>query len=82
MGPRTPSALSRFWDAWKRVARKIGAFQARVVLLVFYFLILWPFALAVKWGSDPLEIKPKTPKRWRPKAHEDGSAMARAMRQS
>jgi hypothetical protein len=77
-----PGALGRFWDAWKRVARKIGGFQARVVLFAFYFLIFWPFALAVKWGSDPLKIKPSTPKRWQPRARQEGSAMERAVRQS
>lgn len=75
-------AMATLWAGWKRVARKIGAFQARVILALFYFLAFWPFALAVGWGSDPLEIKPKTPKGWRPRAPETGSPMDRALRQS
>jgi len=59
------SALKSLWEAWKRVARKIGNFQARVLLFVFYSLILAPFALAVRWGSDPLALKPGSPRGWR-----------------
>ena len=54
--------LKSVWGAWKRVARKIGNFQARVLLSVFYSLILAPFALAVRWGGDPLAIKPGSPR--------------------
>jgi hypothetical protein len=59
------STLKSLWEAWTRVARKIGSFQARVLLSVFYSLILAPFALAVRWGSDPLAIKPGSPRGWR-----------------
>lgn len=77
---KMPSVISRLWAAWKRVAKKVGEFQARVLLAVFYFVLVWPFALAVRWGSDPLEIKPHTPKGWHPKV-ERGDPMGRAQRQ-
>lgn len=61
-----PGALRRAWRAWKAIARRIGDFQARAILTVLYFVPLAPFALAVKWMTDPMAIKPDTPKGWRP----------------
>ncbi len=55
--------LKRAWEAWKRLGRKIGNFQARVILSVFYWLLLMPFGLAIRWFSDPLRIKHR-PEQW------------------
>ncbi len=74
-------ALRRAWTWWKRVARKIGDFQARVLLTLCYFIVVAPFALAARWGSDPLAIKPGSPRGWRPRPHQQGAPMERAMRQ-
>jgi hypothetical protein len=49
--------LSRLWAGWKRVGRKIGDFQARVLLTLFYFVLLAPFAIAVRLKADPLGLK-------------------------
>ena len=54
----------RLWEWWKRAARKIGDFNARVILTLFYCILLMPFALILKLFTDPLRIKPKTEKRW------------------
>jgi len=62
----TLAGVPRVWRYWKRIARRIGDIQARVVLTLLYFLPLAPFALAVKWGTDPMAIKRHTPKGWRP----------------
>jgi hypothetical protein len=35
----------------------MGAFQSRIIISFFYFLIASPFALAVKIFSDPLKLK-------------------------
>jgi len=51
------TALRRLWQGWKRVGKKIGDFQARVLLTVFYFVILAPFALGVRLLADPLALK-------------------------
>jgi hypothetical protein len=57
-GPR------ELWAAWKRVARKIGDFQARVLLTIFYFVLLAPFAIVVRRTSDPLTLKPGAQRGW------------------
>ena len=55
--------LKRAWQTWKRIAHKIGNFQARVFLTVFYGLIVLPFGLAARLFCDPLRIK-KRPTQW------------------
>lgn len=55
--------LKRIWDAWKRVAQKIGNFQARALLTILYAVLILPFGLAVRWFSDPLRIK-RRPQEW------------------
>jgi len=73
--------MKNVWEWWKRVARKIGDFQARIILTIFYFIVLGPFALAVRWGSDPLAIKPSTPRGWYPKTEGKGTPIEQATNQ-
>jgi hypothetical protein len=54
----------RLWQGWKRVARRIGDVQARLLLNVFYFLVLAPFALGVQALSDPLGLRAGRGPRW------------------
>jgi hypothetical protein len=49
--------IKRAWEGWKKIARKIGNFQARVILTIFYGVLLMPFGLAARFFSDPLRIK-------------------------
>ncbi len=73
----------RIWEGWKKIARKIGDFNARVILTIFYLVLLMPFAIMVKLFTDPLEIKKNTMKKgWQPKEEKPGvSPMERAARQ-
>ena len=45
------------WTRWKAIAHVIGNFQARVLLTVFYFVVIPPFALIVKLFKDPLALR-------------------------
>lgn len=65
--PQRAGVLHRLWRGWKRVGKKIGDFQARLLLTAFYFLLIAPFALVVRWASDPLALKPASPRGWRPR---------------
>lgn len=62
--PAKKGGWRELWAAWKRVARKIGDFQARILLTIFYFVLLAPFALIVRRTSDPLAIKPGAQGGW------------------
>jgi len=57
------SSLKKLWAAWKRIAHRIGDFQARVLLTVIYAVLVLPFGLAIRLFSDPLKIK-KRPAKW------------------
>jgi hypothetical protein len=58
------ASLRAAWRWWTRVAHRIGDFQARVLLTVFYYVILGPFALVLRRG-DPLGIESGAPRGWR-----------------
>jgi len=56
--------LRKFWDGWKRFGQFLGDLLARIVLTIFYFTILLPFGLGVRFFSDPLAMKGRPAKLW------------------
>ena len=72
--------MKKLWENWKKLAKKIGDFQARLILTVLYFVIVAPFALIVRFAADPLSIKPHQ-EGWRAKAETKGSPVERALNQ-
>ncbi len=70
--------LAVLWEKWKVIARRIGDFQARVLLSIFYFTVLAPFAIGVTLFSDPLRIRPTGGSGWteRPVPTDDAAAQA------
>ena len=75
------NVVRRLWEWWKGVGKKIGDFQARFLLTVFYFIFFSPFALAVRCFSDPLAIKSRAAPGWRPRTDGELSPMTRATKQ-
>jgi hypothetical protein len=61
--------LKRLWNGWKKLARRIGTFQAKVVLTIFYAILVLPLGLAVRWFADPLNIK-RRPIAWKERPQE------------
>jgi hypothetical protein len=51
--------LKAAWSGWMKIARVIGNFQAQVLFTVFYFIILFPVGLGIRFFSDPLNLKTK-----------------------
>jgi hypothetical protein len=74
--------MRRLWQGWKKVARKIGDFNARVILTFFYFIFFSPFALAVRLFTDPLTIKHKSAPSWGSKTQAEETLMEQARKQS
>lgn len=73
--------LRRAWEGWKRFGRKVGDLQARVLLTVFYFVILAPFGLGMR-AADPLGLR-RAGEGWRVRPPASGGdPVARARRQS
>lgn len=49
--------LRALWRAWLVLARKIGRFQSLLTLSLVYFVVIAPFAVAIRLFSDPLGLK-------------------------
>ena len=58
--------LNDLWQRWQKVAKKIGDFQARLILSLFYLIIVLPIGLIARMFSDPLSLK-KTTAHWETK---------------
>ncbi len=71
------TAFRALLRAWKSLAHKIANFQARLLLSLFYFVALTPFALRVKIFSDPLQLKRHAGWMARGRAEADPASMAR-----
>jgi len=48
------------WSGWKTIAAKIGHIQTRVMLLLFYYLCMWPVAVGLRLLADPLGLKTRS----------------------
>lgn len=51
-----PGRARQAWTRWEAIAHAIGNFQARLLLSIFYLVIVPVFALIVKW-KDPLRLR-------------------------
>ena len=63
--------IKNFWPGWKAFGQFLGNWLARVVLTIFYFTILIPFGLGVRFFADPLHIKKQPAELWRPRTTGD-----------
>jgi hypothetical protein len=73
--------LRTAWTKWKAFGHKVATFQSRVMLFVFYFLILGPFALVMRAFSDPLELRAGTARGWLERAAPIHEVAVQARRQ-
>lgn len=63
------SGIRGVWGRWASFSRRMGSFQSRLLLSFFYFLVVSPFALAIKLFSDPLHVRRRSgPSLWTEKA--------------
>lgn len=72
--------LKRLWEWWKKVARKIGNFQARLLLGLFYFLLLSPFSIVLTL-KDVLCLKEGRSQGWHKRQPDEIPSMEKALRQ-
>jgi len=73
--------LKAGWQAWKNLAHRFGDFQGRMFLAFFYFVILSPFVLVLRWGSHLQGINAGVPQGWKLKGEPKGNQIERARRQ-
>ncbi len=64
--------LAKLWAGWKRIAHAIGRFQTRVIITIFYGLVVSPLGFVMRLcGWDPLEVGRRKADRgtnWKPVA--------------
>jgi hypothetical protein len=51
------SLFSKLWARWKAFAFRMGGFQGRLILLLFYFTILAPFGIVSSLFRNPLKLR-------------------------
>jgi hypothetical protein len=56
--------LRRFWEKWKAFGQFMGDLLARVVLSLFYFTVLVPFAIGIRLTRDQLGLKSVPRRHW------------------
>ena len=72
----------RAWERWKVIARIIGEFQSRLLLSVFYFVILGPVAVVRRVCSDPLHLRSGSLSGWLEVSGTSGKSIEDARRQA
>ena len=73
--------MTNLWKRWQSIARRIGDFQARIILTSLYFTVIAPFALIIKFAADPLSLKKRDNATWQLKPGPEGSPQKRATNQ-
>ena len=53
----SPNLLKHIWQSWKAFSLRLGSFQSRIWLSLFFFIFVSPAAVLVRLFSDPLGIK-------------------------
>jgi hypothetical protein len=61
------------WERWKKIARAIGVVQTRILMVVFYFLLVLPLGLVMRMRSDPLHLKAPHGSNWTPHRNQDAN---------
>lgn len=51
------AVLKTFWSKLLLVLRKIGYFQSQLIFALVYFVVIAPFALAVRLFTDPMRLR-------------------------
>ena len=52
--------LKKIWVGWKKVAEKIGNFQATVIFSLLFFILVTPFGLVMRLFSNPIKVSSKS----------------------
>jgi len=63
--PKIPAnVFKKIWQSWNDFSKRMGSFHSRILLSLFFFIFVTPFAVAVKTFSDPLNIKYQSRTSW------------------
>jgi len=71
--PQPSGFLRATWERWKKIARAVGVVQTRILMVVFYFILVVPIGAIMRLRGDPLRLKNREGSNWTPHRHEDAS---------
>ncbi len=69
------SGLKKVWEGWKAIAKRIGDFNARLILTLFYFLIVGFFSLLVGRWQNYLRKRLPPDTNWLPVEKKDATLL-------
>lgn len=49
--------MKKLYNNWKKLAEKIGSFQATIIFSILYFIIFFPVGIFVRIFADYLSLK-------------------------
>jgi len=64
---------SAVWAHWKKVGHAVGVVQTRILMVIFYFIVVLPIGLVMRLAGDPLHLKPQKAGNWTAHRHQDPS---------
>ena len=56
--------LKKYWNKWKVIAEKIGNFNTRLILTLFYIIFVVPIGLIMKVFTDRLKLRHPSGSAW------------------
>ncbi len=62
--PANVQGLRRLWQSWKALSLRMGNYQSRIWLALFYFLVVTPFGVLVRLFINPLHKARQTKSVW------------------
>jgi hypothetical protein len=54
---RTTAWWRLAWEGWKSFSARMGNYQGRMLLVLFYFAVITPWGFIVRFFSDPLHVR-------------------------
>ena len=61
------------WAHWTKIAHAVGVVQTRVLMVIFYVIVVLPIGLIMRLSGDPLHLKHPAGGNWSPHRHEEPS---------
>jgi len=61
------------WAHWMKMGHAIGVVQTRILMVLFYFIVVMPMGLVMRLRGDPLRLKPSNEGNWTPHEHQERS---------
>ena len=73
MSANSAGFLRQAWEHWKLVAHAVGVVQTRILMVIFYFILVMPLGLMMRLRGDPLHLKPRNVGNWTPHSQQERS---------